>query len=56
MSDFKLRPIRSKEDLRATLVVIEELWDAEPGTNLYDRLDLLTTLVEAYEDEVLTDR
>jgi antitoxin component HigA of HigAB toxin-antitoxin module len=49
MTDFEIRPIRNDEDHRAALVAIEGLWDAEPGTEAYDRLDLLTTLVEAYE-------
>jgi HTH-type transcriptional regulator/antitoxin HigA len=30
---------------------IEGLWDAEPGTPEGDRLEVLMTLVEAYEDE-----
>lgn len=51
MTDFEIRPIRNDEDHRAALAAIEDLWDAEPGTEAYDRLDLLTTLVEAYEDK-----
>lgn len=49
MTDFEIRPIRDDENHRAALGAIENLWDAEPGTEAYDRLDLLTTLVEAYE-------
>lgn len=49
MTDFAIRMIRSDEDHRAALAAIELLWDAAPGTEAYDRLDLLTTLVEAYE-------
>lgn len=51
MSDFEIRPIRSDEDHRAALAAIETLWNAAPGTEAYDRLDLLATLVEAYEDK-----
>jgi antitoxin component HigA of HigAB toxin-antitoxin module len=51
MTDFELRPIRNDEDHRAALAAIENLWDAEPGTEEYDRLDILATLVEAYEDK-----
>lgn len=51
MTDFELRPIRNDEDHRAALTAIENLWNAEPGTEEYDRLDLLATLVEAYEDK-----
>lgn len=49
MNDFAIRPIRNDEDHRAALQVIESLWDAEPGTEAVDRLDLMATLVEAYE-------
>lgn len=49
MTDFEVRVIRTDEDHRAALTAIEMLWDAEPGTEAYDRLDLLATLVEAYE-------
>lgn len=49
MTDFEVRVIRTDEDHRAALAAIEALWDAEPGTEAYDRLDLLATLVEAYE-------
>lgn len=51
MSDLEIRPIRNEEDHRAALAAIESLWDAAPGSEEYDRLDLLTTLVEAYEDK-----
>lgn len=50
MTDYTIRPIRNDEDHRAALAAIEALWDAEPGTDDFDRLDLLATLVEAYED------
>ncbi|SER57513.1 Antitoxin component HigA of the HigAB toxin-antitoxin module, contains an N-terminal HTH domain [Faunimonas pinastri] len=46
-----VRPIRTEEDLRWALGEIERLWEAEPGTEEGDRLDVLTTLVSAYEDE-----
>jgi HTH-type transcriptional regulator/antitoxin HigA len=47
--DIKVRPIRSEEDYEAALAEIDELMDAEPGTSEGDRLDVLVTLVEAYE-------
>jgi HTH-type transcriptional regulator / antitoxin HigA len=47
--DIKVRPIRSEEDYEAVLAEIDELMDAEPGTSEGDRLDVLVTLVEAYE-------
>jgi HTH-type transcriptional regulator / antitoxin HigA len=43
------RPIKSGEDYRATLEEIDSLIAAEPGTPAGERLDVLVTLVEAYE-------
>jgi HTH-type transcriptional regulator/antitoxin HigA len=45
-----IKPIRTDADYQATLKEIEKLWEAEPGTPAGDRLEVLTTLVEAYED------
>jgi HTH-type transcriptional regulator/antitoxin HigA len=44
-----IRPIRTKADYRAALKEAERLWDAEPGTPAGDRVDVLVTLIEAYE-------
>ncbi len=44
-----IRPIRTESDYDATLSEIVMLLDAQPGTSDGDRLDVLTTLVEAYE-------
>ncbi len=44
-----LKPIKTDADFRAALADIERLWDAEPDTPDGDRLDLVMTLVEAYE-------
>jgi len=44
-----IKPIRTKDDHRATLREIESLMAAEPGTPEGERLDVLVTLVEAYE-------
>jgi len=46
---MEIKPIRTKADYRAALAEIERLFDAAPGTPDGDRLDVLTTLVEAYE-------
>lgn len=46
---FKPRPIRTEADYRAALDEIERLFDAEPNTPECDLLEVLTTLVEAYE-------
>lgn len=44
-----IRPVRTEADHVAALAEIDRLMDAEPGTEAGDRLDVLTTLVEAYE-------
>lgn len=44
------RLIKTEEDYEKALVRIEELMDAVPGTPQMDELELLTALVEMYED------
>ena len=44
-----IRPIKTKSDYRATLKEIEALMTAKANTHKGDRLDILVTLVEAYE-------
>ena len=44
-----IRPIRTKADYRAALKEAERLWNADPGTPAGDRVDVLVTLIEAYE-------
>jgi HTH-type transcriptional regulator / antitoxin HigA len=44
-----IKPIRTEADYDAVLTEIDTLMDAEPDTPEGDRLDVLTTLVEAYE-------
>ena len=44
-----VKPIRTEEDYRATLQEIESLMTAELDTPAGERLDVLVTLVEAYE-------
>jgi HTH-type transcriptional regulator/antitoxin HigA len=44
-----IKPIRSNEDYQAALTQIDRLSDAQEGTEEFDRLDILATLVEAYE-------
>jgi HTH-type transcriptional regulator / antitoxin HigA len=45
-----IRPIRTDNDHRVALAEIERLWGAAAGTADGDKLDILTMLVEAYED------
>jgi len=46
-----LKPIRSEADYEAALTEIERLWGARIGTAEGDRLDILATLVDVYENE-----
>jgi HTH-type transcriptional regulator/antitoxin HigA len=46
---MEIRPIRSDADYRSALKEIERLWDAELGTAEADHVEVLSTLVEAYE-------
>jgi antitoxin component HigA of HigAB toxin-antitoxin module len=45
-----IRPIRTDDDHEAALREIEALWGAKSGSPAGDRLDVLATLVEAYEE------
>jgi HTH-type transcriptional regulator / antitoxin HigA len=49
MQIMDIRPIRTKADYRAALKEVDRLWEAEPGTPEGDRVDVLVTLIEAYE-------
>ena len=44
-----IKPIKTETDHALALREIERLWGAAEGTPAGDRLDVLTTLVEAYE-------
>lgn len=46
---MEIRPIKSEADYLATLAEIETVMNAEPDTPEGDRLDILVTLVEAWE-------
>ena len=46
---MEILPIRTKADYRRTLKEIEALMDAAPKSRKGERLDVLVTLVEAYE-------
>jgi len=47
----EVKPIRSKRDYEAALREVERLWGAKSGTRDGDRLDVLATLIDAYEEE-----
>jgi len=46
---MEIKPIRTKADYRAALKEVEALMSARAGTREGERLDVLVTLVEAYE-------
>lgn len=48
---MEIRPIRTEDDYKATLKEVSRLMenDPDPGTHKGDRLDVLVTLVQAYE-------
>ena len=46
---MNIKPIKTEADYRTTLLDIEGLMSAKPDTPQGDRLDLLVTLIEAYE-------
>lgn len=46
-----LKPIKTKADYKASLAEIDRLWGARSGTPEGDRLDILATLIDAYENE-----
>jgi HTH-type transcriptional regulator/antitoxin HigA len=46
-----IKPIRTEADYQAALTLIDTLVDCEDGTEHADRLDILSILVENYENE-----
>ena len=48
---FDIKPLKTKKDYRQALEFIDQLIDSKKGTKEYDLLDIVSTLVEAYENE-----
>lgn len=46
---YSVSPIRTEADYQAALERIHAIFDAKPGSMNFDELDILATLVEAYE-------
>ena len=44
-----LKPIKTRTDYEATLAEMKRLWGAKSGTPDGDHLDILATLIDAYE-------
>jgi len=48
---MNIKPIRTEQDYEEALAQIDAVFDAQPGTPDGDLLELLTLLVEAYEEQ-----
>jgi HTH-type transcriptional regulator / antitoxin HigA len=48
---MRIKPIKTDVDYEAALREVERLFDANPGTSESDRLEVLATLIEAYEEK-----
>jgi len=46
---MNIKPIKNEKNYQDTLSIIESLMNAKPNTKEMDELEVLTTLVEAYE-------
>jgi HTH-type transcriptional regulator/antitoxin HigA len=44
-----IKPISTKAGYNAALKQVEKLWDAQPGTPDGDAVEILVTLIQAYE-------
>lgn len=56
MDNKRIKAIKSDSDYQDMLVLLEELIDNEPdaGTSLAEQIDILASLIKAYEDEKFT--
>jgi HTH-type transcriptional regulator / antitoxin HigA len=48
---MNIKPIRTEEDYEAACTRIDEIFQAEPGSKEEEELDILATLVDAYEEK-----
>ncbi len=48
---MNIKPIKNEQNYDEALQKIENLMNAKPNTSKMDELDVLTTLVEAYEEQ-----
>lgn len=48
---MRIRPIKIKTDYKKALARVDALMNAKPGTPKADELDVLVTLIEAYENK-----
>ena len=48
---MRIKPIKTEADYKAALHEIERHFDAQPNTSTGDRLEILSTLIAAYEEK-----
>ncbi len=48
---MKIKPIRNEEDYQNALNRLEEIFDAKKGTEQGDELEILSILIDRYENE-----
>lgn len=48
---MNIQPIHNEADLDRAFARLEELWAAEPGTPEADEIEVLSILIEKYEDK-----
>lgn len=48
---MEIKPIKTEADYEAAMKEIEQLWGASYGSPEGDKLDVLVTLIEAYEEK-----
>jgi HTH-type transcriptional regulator/antitoxin HigA len=48
---MKIKPIKTKKDYELAMTRLETLFDAKKGTSKGDELEILTLLIEKYEDD-----
>ncbi len=48
---MSIKPIKSESDYNATLLRLEIIFDEKPGTSEGDELEILSLLVDKYENE-----
>ncbi|MDD5299798.1 MAG: transcriptional regulator [Gallionella sp.] len=46
---MNIKPIRNNDDLRAAFKRLEKIYQAQEGTAVADEMEILVTLIEAYE-------
>ena len=46
---YAIKPIKTEADYEAAMELVENLWDAKPGTAEADQLEVLGILIDQYE-------